>query len=404
MSGDLTMTGQTTPRATPRRGMALAIALAAIVIVGALIAGVFFASTQQYRVGRNSLQSQRASHAAEVGLSTILSTWTPARTDSVKVGRSRRMNDTLIDGVTVRRQFSRVSPTTFWATASAVQGGGTIEGRASRRLNAIVRIVTPEFKIMGAITARGATNVSGATKISGSDTVPGGWDCPPGGNPGAGLVINDSATNYQPGGVNYSISGSPAVKDSTDLVRKDSTFTHFGGISYDSLAKLANKVKTSSASAFSQIGPRYTDIAQTICDIGHGDNWGDTSLVDPKTACDGYFPIVHLKGATNTYTLNGDGGGQGILLVDGNLAIAGQFQWRGLILVKGYVDVTGNSGGGKAGTKVVGAIAAMNQNGVTNRFAGASSVTFSRCVLNQVSARLSNAAPLKDRGWADISY
>ena len=41
----------------PRRGMAMATALVAIVLIGALIAGTFFVSTQDYRVGRASLDA-----------------------------------------------------------------------------------------------------------------------------------------------------------------------------------------------------------------------------------------------------------------------------------------------------------------------------------------------------------
>jgi hypothetical protein len=36
-----------------REGMALAMAMFAIVVIGALIAGAFFATTQDYRFGRN---------------------------------------------------------------------------------------------------------------------------------------------------------------------------------------------------------------------------------------------------------------------------------------------------------------------------------------------------------------
>src|SRR3712207_4352163 len=98
MNGGLTMSTSTSPRATPRRGMALPIALAAIVIIGALIVGVFFASTQEYRVGRNSLSPQRAMHAADVGLSSVVSSWTTERTNATKIGRSASLADTTIDG------------------------------------------------------------------------------------------------------------------------------------------------------------------------------------------------------------------------------------------------------------------------------------------------------------------
>jgi Tfp pilus assembly protein PilX len=51
-----------------REGFALAVAMVAIVVIGALIAGAFFTSTQEYRIGRNSLIDQRAFAAAEAGV------------------------------------------------------------------------------------------------------------------------------------------------------------------------------------------------------------------------------------------------------------------------------------------------------------------------------------------------
>src|SRR5437868_11788834 len=68
-----------------RPAFALAIALAAIVIIGAIITGMFFASTQEYRMSRNSALQARALTSAEYGLNFIttsgdptLGHWNPA--------------------------------------------------------------------------------------------------------------------------------------------------------------------------------------------------------------------------------------------------------------------------------------------------------------------------------------
>jgi hypothetical protein len=102
------------------------------------------------------------------------------------------------------------------------------------------------------------------------------------------------------------------------------------------------------------------------------------------------------------YTITGDGG-QGIILVDGNLRISGNFTWTGLILVRGTFEVNGTGGAG-GGVKIIGAVAAMNRGGGTNTITGASTLTFSRCALAQVTARLSTASPVKYRAWADMSF
>ena len=55
-----------------RPGFALAIALAAIVIIGAIITGMFFASTQEYRMSRNTALQARALTTSDTPSSTIV--------------------------------------------------------------------------------------------------------------------------------------------------------------------------------------------------------------------------------------------------------------------------------------------------------------------------------------------
>jgi hypothetical protein len=111
--------------------------------------------------------------------------------------------------------------------------------------------------------------------------------------------------------------------------------------------------------------------------------------------------VVYLKGATTAYTITGDGG-QGIILADGDLKLAGNFVWTGIILVRGTINLQGN--GGSGGVKVTGAIAAMNRANGTNVITGNSSVTFSRCAINQVTSKLATVAPTKYRAWAELSF
>jgi hypothetical protein len=162
---------------------------------------------------------------------------------------------------------------------------------------------------------------------------------------------------------------------------------------------MASKVRTGGGS-FNTINPRF--LADGSCDTGHADNWGDTSHVAGPRGCQDYYPIVHLQGASEHYTLSGTGGGQGILLVDGNLTLTGSFKWTGIVLVKGSVSISGTGGAG--GTKVIGAVAAMNKNGSTNQFTGNSNITFSRCAISQVTSRFATVQPLRHRAWADLSY
>src|SRR5688500_19691699 len=73
-----------------RRGFALATAVGAIALVGALVAGAFVASTTEFRTGRDAIQQTRAFEAAEYGNSAIRANWNNAWNHTMNRG------DTLI--------------------------------------------------------------------------------------------------------------------------------------------------------------------------------------------------------------------------------------------------------------------------------------------------------------------
>src|ERR1051325_534415 len=59
------------------RGMALAGAIVALVVAGALIAGAFYAGNQEQRVGQNTLRVQQSFGAGEEALNEIVANWQP---------------------------------------------------------------------------------------------------------------------------------------------------------------------------------------------------------------------------------------------------------------------------------------------------------------------------------------
>src|SRR5213592_4557608 len=59
------------------RGMALAVAIFALVVVGALVAGAFFAGTQEQRVGENQRRVQTSFGVAEAGAQERVLNWDP---------------------------------------------------------------------------------------------------------------------------------------------------------------------------------------------------------------------------------------------------------------------------------------------------------------------------------------
>jgi hypothetical protein len=193
------------------------------------------------------------------------------------------------------------------------------------------------------------------------------------------------------------LTGNPKVADSS-IYADTNTFKNFGGFNYDSLTKLATSDKQFAPSGGTTIAQRQPVFnGDGSCAKSDLRNWGDTSRVAGPAGCREYYPVVWLKDKTATWTLNGDGG-QGILLVDGNLAIAGQFNWTGLIIVQGTISFSGNKT-----PKLVGAVLAMNRNNGTNAVSGTPMIQFSRCAIQAVTARLSTARLSKYRAWADMA-
>src|SRR5579864_9180706 len=84
------------------RGMALAITVFALVVVTALVAGTFYAATQEQRVSDNSRRSVAALGAAEAGADDVVTGWSPSAlnkkgvypTDSILVASSSSMDST----------------------------------------------------------------------------------------------------------------------------------------------------------------------------------------------------------------------------------------------------------------------------------------------------------------------
>jgi hypothetical protein len=57
------------------QGIALAAALLALIVIGALVGGAVLAAQLEHRMGRNTLYAVQAAAAAEAGVSEVLASW-----------------------------------------------------------------------------------------------------------------------------------------------------------------------------------------------------------------------------------------------------------------------------------------------------------------------------------------
>lgn len=377
-----------------RRGFALAVALAAIVIIGGLIVGVFFASTQEYRIGQNSVLQTRALTAAEYGLNAILT-----RSDQPTLGWNRAWN-TEDGGLVATRVYNNPIDHSKSTVRVTGLGSGYFEivsegsvgdqtgamGRA--RIAALANVTSVEVSVKGALTTQGGqTFVNGSAQINGNDNSITGWDCPPPGTALPGIALGSNAT-VQIQCTNC-VNGNPPYTHDADA-SLDATYTQFGGASWDDLVQMADKAYPG-GTTLSQLTPVLR--ADGSCDTGVMSNWGDpTNTLVTTPGCTNYYPIVHVQG---DLTMTG-GVGQGILLVDGNLNASGNFTFYGPVIVKGTLKVTGT------GAHFNGGVLAQNADLNNTLFAGNAVVNYSSCAVQKATMGATWPTVAKGRSWTEM--
>ena len=73
-------------------------------------------------------------------------------------------------------------------------------------------------------------------------------------------------------------------------------------------------------------------------------------MVGAISLCQSYFPIIYRNGNLKVQ----DGRGQGVLLVEGDLEVRGNFEFTGLVIVRGELSTNGT------GNKITGGVLAKN--------------------------------------------
>jgi hypothetical protein len=375
------------------RGMALAVAIFALVVAGALIAGAFFAGNQEQRVGQNSVRVQQSFGVGEAAISEVEKNWNPAVYNALKVypAESLVIGTTNTGGGTgsysgvIRKLNSQLYLVDMTGRDRASAGATISGGGARQRLGWLMRVRLLDIGIGGALTTKGSIKLSGNAFVDGRDHIPDGWttaNCDTvGDTTKAGIRAPDSAVVTTPGGPH--VAGNPPILKDTSV--HQSTFEQFGDVNYDQLAALA---QVQLAGGNYKTAPVLTGGA---CDRTNLTNWGDG--MNPAAPCGNYFPIVHISGDV---VLNGDQG-QGILLVDGDLEIQGSYQYYGIVLVKGRLKT---SGGGSTEAHFWGAVMAENVDLELNSLSGDATLNYSKCAVVQALNMTGIVAPERSRGWS----
>jgi len=370
------------------KGMALAMALGALVIIGVIVAGAMWTGTQDYRIASNTLRQTGAEATAELGQNRLLATWQTSWNNGKPIGDTLRRVYTMSYGGSALVTATRL-PNNFWWVASEGQTGGPASSSARRRYGTMWRLNVPEMNMLGAIVTQGTIKVSGNVKVNGNDSTPPGW--PACGSPQnvAGAAISPTTTANIVGSA--TVSGNPSTLI-TPAAGDTNTYFNYGGSSYQALASAATMTLSG--------GQTLTGIAPVVssgtCNTTPQTNWGDPNrLLAPLLpgACESYFPIIHVTGDLHVST----GNSQGILLVDGNLTASGSFSFTGAVIVRGSLQATGN------GNKFIGGVMAAGVDASDNSLiAGSSGIHYSCSALTQVLSATAFPKQAMQRGWVDL--
>ena len=388
------------------RGMALAIAIVALVVVGALVAGALFSGTQEQRVAENVRRTQASFGVAEQGIYDIIRNWSDPNTKATYNGMYPYPGSPVSVSQSVIAKKTAASKTGSYngtltklndgmylidmtgqdtmSLAGRIRGGG-----ASQRMGLIARIRPLAVNIQAAVTSGGTNFVAGNVTINGADSMPDGWTgCPSKDSTKAGvrMQVGDSITKTG----NAKISGNPPVIHDPTL--KDSAFSVYGDVTFAQLAAMAT-ISLPGQNFANGIGPVVTNGA---CDYTVQTNWG--SPTTPGGPCGNFFPIIYINGDAQ---INGQEG-QGILLVNGGLSVQGGFQFYGITIVRGSVKT---AGGGGTPAHFWGALMAQDTvqfADTVNNFTGGATMLYSKCAILKALDKTGTGSMLRSRSWVQL--
>jgi len=392
------------------RGMALAIAIVALVIVGALIAGAFFSAPRSSGWPRTCGGSGvvRRGGGGRVRHHPHLGQHRRRRSEQGKVRRAIsvpglpgrqghgevRLENVQEQNGELQRPVLKLNDQLYLIDMSAqdtmslagrIRGGG-----ASQRIGLLTRIRPVQINTNAALTS-GGTNVVVEAPVSTATTIP-----RPGGQGARPSIRQNRASRYQVGDT-VSANGHPSILGNPPTLRdptlKDSAFSTYGDVTYTQMAASANITLPAQKLLEHDRPGRDQRLVRHECAHKLGEP------MTPTGVCGSYFPVIHITG--NGAVINGQEG-QGILLVDGSLSVQGGFQFYGIVIIKGSLKT---SGGGGTPAHFWGTV--MVQDTVsfadtTNNISGNANLLYSKCAIIKALNKTGSGTMLRSRGWTQL--
>jgi len=319
-------------RQSAEGGIALILVVVCLAVLGLVAAGSLALALSQREGSAHLLYAMQAEYAAEAGAVPV----DLLRPIADRLGLREEVpvgSWSLPGAARVTDTLRRLNDRLYLLRAAGERLSASGVAVGWHRVGRLLRRGQPAFSPLAALVAANVSGLGGA-RVSGADSVPPEWvgDCPPAG---------------------------PAIPD----IRIDS---------------LAAPARTTALGDFSI----EELLAQADLQIG-----GTVRSLEPPPGSPS-----QLVAARNGTALSGSGRGQGLLVVDGDLEIAGGFEFRGLILVLGTARFTGLGGG------ILGALVARE----IDLGESPSTIRFSRCSVEWALKGAARLQPLRDRSWLEL--
>ena len=379
-------------RASPvanERGMALAVAIFALVVIGALVAGTFYAGRLEQQTGQNSFYAMQAAEAAQGAMTQTMQAQNGATLTAIPIDRSTSTSFATVQvGAAYGAPSVRRITTSLWlvqSIGSRTNGGQTL---ATSTVAQFYRLNQASFPVNAGLTAIGKVTVSGNSEVSGYDVTPPSWLS---GSPAVECPSLDDVAGVRYNG-SLNATGSSVIRGDPNRDQDQSltAANMLGSSSFNDLKAMATKILSGNVSGLAPV----TSGTPAVCNKAVESNWG--APTDKTNPCFTYFPILYHYG---DLSISGSGEGQGILLVEGNLNVQGRIDFYGPVIATGGVNIRGT---GSDDVKFYGGVMAQDVTLDDSKLTGNAMINYSSCAIKRAVQGSALPIPLTERSWVQV--
>jgi hypothetical protein len=377
-------------RASPvanERGMALAVAIFALVVIGALVAGTFYAGRLEQQTGQNGFYSVQAAEAAQGAVTQYMQSQSGSTLTAIATGSSSSGSQVSVGQGMATPKITRLTGSVWLVSAIGERKTGT-KSLATRSVAQLYRLNQAQITVNAGLTAIGKVTVTGSSEVYGWDVTPPSWlvgspavECP---------TLDDVAAVRYNGQVTQQ--GSAIIKGDPNR-EQDASLTPtnmLGGSTFNDLKAMATKILTGNVSGLAAV----TTGTPAVCNTAVESNWG--APTNKASPCFTYFPILYHYG---DLSISGTGEGQGILLVEGNLSVQGRIDFYGPVIATGGVNIRGT---GSDDVKFYGGVMAQDVTLDDSKLSGNAMINYSSCAIRRALQGSALPIPLTERSWVQV--